>query len=78
MIPALKNSKKQPVFDTPSSMPAFVRSLALLSYLKEEINKKSRRSAYRSLTQQQALYHDRKPSLCSSNSNVATWSDPVA
>ena len=32
ITPALKKSKKQPVFDTPSLMPAVVRSLALLSY----------------------------------------------
>ena len=34
ITPLLKKSKKQPVFDTPSSMPAFVKSLALLSYLR--------------------------------------------
>ena len=83
MTPELKKSKKQPVFETPSFMPAAVKSLALLSYLqmragRQEVNKKSEPSASGSRTQQQALYQDRKPSRCSSSSNVATWSDPVA
>ena len=41
--PVLKKSRKQPVLETPSFMPAFVRSLALLSYLHRESLHEGRR-----------------------------------
>ena len=78
----LKKSRKQPVFETPSFMPAFVRSLALLSYLQRDILHEGRRQE-EELGQAVAgpsrcAYQDLKPSRWNSSSNVATWSDPVA
>ena len=83
--PVLKKSRKQPVFETPSFMPAFVRSLALLSYLQRDILHEGRRqeeelgclgAGLAGLSR--CAYQDLKPSRWNSSSNVATWSDPVA